>query len=144
MAVLQAAFTPLLTVLDGITTLENWVERFHKHLSARPWLPHLMLREVLTPSGLLRPLFMQHFAPQIFGSLKAMVKKAAQQTDARSGLDLDRHAVLLMGMLVYPFMGMEIAQNLTGRKFDKRMLEGFRDDALDLFLHGITAQQELS
>ena len=73
-----------------------------------------------------------------------MVKKAAQQTDARSGLDLDRHAVLLMGMLVYPFMGMEIAQNLTGRKFDKRMLEGFRDDALDLFLHGITAQQELS
>ena len=68
-----------------------------------------------------------------------MVGKEAKRLKARRQLDLDRHVVLLMGMLVYPFLGLEIAQDVTGRKFDRKMLEGFRDDALALFQRGIAA-----
>ncbi len=140
LGVLEFAFAPLLTTLTGITTLESWVINFHQHLTERPWLPHLMIREVLPLNGQLRPLFIKHFAPQIFGSIKAMVAKEAELRKVPQGFDIERHIVLLMGMLVYPFMSMEIAQDLTGRKFDAPMFTGFRDDALRLFCQGIAAR----
>jgi AcrR family transcriptional regulator len=144
LAVLQAAFAPLLEKLPQIASLADWVAQFHAHLLARPWLPHLMIREVLSQSGGLRVLFLQHFAPPLFGALRAHVgaELRGRNNKVRPGFDIDRHAVLLMGMLVYPFLGLEIAQDVTGRKFDRKMLEGFRDDALRLFLSGTGARQE--
>lgn len=139
LGVLESAFAPLLTSLTGVITLEQWVTNFHAHLVEHPWLPHLMIREVLPAGGQLRPLFMKHFAPHIFGSIKAMVTREAAIRKVGPDFDLERHIILLMGMLVYPFMSMEIAHYLTGRKFDKAMFEGFRDDAFKLFCKGISA-----
>jgi TetR/AcrR family transcriptional regulator len=139
LAVLRATFDPLVAAVAEVDNLGDWVVVFHAHLSARPWLPHLMIREVLPQNGQLRGLFLKHFAPRLFGFIRGMVEKEVKQLNATRQLDVDRHVVLLMGMLVYPFLGLEIAQNVTGRKFDRKMLEGFRDDALALFRHGIAA-----
>jgi hypothetical protein len=98
-----------------------------------------MIREVLPQNGQLRGLFLKQFAPRLFGLLRGMVEKEARRRKAPKQFDVDRHVVLLMGMLVYPFLGLELAQNVTGRKFDRKMLEGFRDDALALFQRGIAA-----
>lgn len=139
LAVLHATFDPLVAALAHVDTLEAWVFTFHAHLSATPWLPHLMIREVLPQNGQLRAIFLKQFAPRLFGFVRGMVEKEAKRLKAPKQLDVDRHVVLLMGMLVYPFLGLEIAQNVTGRKFDRKMLEGFRDDALALFQRGIAA-----
>ncbi len=138
-AVLEACFTPLCAGLPEIKSLPQLVHYFHQHLSSRPWLPLLMIREVLTPGGLLLPLFLKKFAPQVFGCFRQVLTRQVQPLKLRKNFDIDRHVVLLMGMMVYPFMSMGVAQNLTGRKFDNNMLAGFRDDALKLFLKGITA-----
>lgn len=145
LAVLQQAFTPLLDVLGALpdtAALEHWVHGFHSHLVARPWLPHLMIREVLPLNGALRGLFLRDFAPRVFGSVRAMVAKELARLQAPPQLDLDRHVVLLLGMLVYPLLGLELAQDVTGRTFDKAMLDGFRDDALRLFRKGLAGAQE--
>jgi AcrR family transcriptional regulator len=139
--VLNAAFAPLLETLSGAKTLESWVIGFHSHLVKRPWLPHLMMREVLPPAGQLRPFFLKNYAPHIFGSMKTLVATEAARKKVRADFDLERHVVLLMSMLVYPFLGMDIAHYLTGRKFDEKMFIGFRDDALSLFGKGITARR---
>ncbi|HTQ98718.1 MAG TPA: TetR/AcrR family transcriptional regulator [Candidatus Acidoferrum sp.] len=139
-AVLEAGFGNLLAELPLLKTLEQWIHFFHSHLRASPWLPHVMIREVLTPSGLLRPLFLKHFAPLIVGHLRQLMAQTARSLKLPASFDTDRHVVLLMGMMVYPFMSLDIAQNLTGRTFDQRMLDGFRDDALKLFLAGIKAK----
>lgn len=138
--VLNSAFAPLLQALSGARTLESWVASFHAHLIERPWLPHLMIREVLPPNGGLRPFFLKDYAPFIFGSIKVLVAREAARKKVRAGFDLERHVVLLMSMLVYPFLGMEIAHYVTGRKFDRKMFIGFRDDALALFCKGIAAR----
>lgn len=137
LAVLRSAFDPLVAAVAQITRLEQWVKVFHAHLAARPWLPHLMIREVLPLNGQLRALFLKHFAPQLFGFMRGLVAQEAKQLKAPKNFDVDRHVVLLMGMLVYPFLGLEIAQDVTGRRFDRKMLDGFRDDALALFRKGI-------
>ncbi|MEY4642138.1 MAG: hypothetical protein RLZZ227_2132 [Pseudomonadota bacterium] len=140
LAVLHSTFDPLVSAVAAATELEDWVMAFHAHVSARLWMPHLMIREVLAQNGQLRALFMKHFAPKLFGSIRELVEQEVKTRKASKQLDVDRHVVLLMGMLVYPFLGLEIAQNLTGRKFDRKMLDGFRDDALRLFRRGIAAQ----
>ena len=137
LAVIESAFKPLMEKLEKIEDLDTWVQNFHKHIMDRLWFPHLMLREVLPHNGELRSLFLAHCAPHVFGSLKALVSQEVASVPRAEELDVDRHVVLLMGMLVYPFLGMEIVQNVTGRKFDKRMLNSFRDDALALFHRGI-------
>jgi TetR/AcrR family transcriptional regulator len=139
LAVLHATFDPLVAAVAEVDTLEAWVFAFHAHLSATPWLPYLMIREVLPQNGQLRGFFLKQFAPRLFGFLRGIVAKEAKRLKAPKHLDIDRHVVLLMGMLVYPFLGLEIAQNVTGRRFDRKMLEGFRDDALALFQRGIAA-----
>jgi len=139
LAVLHATFDPLVNVLAETQTLEAWVFAFHAHLRARPWLSPLMIREVLPVDGQLRNLFLKHFAPRIFGFVRGMVEQEARRLKAPKRLDIDRHVVLLMGMLVYPFLAPELVQNVSGRKFDEAMLEGFRDDALALFRRGIAA-----
>ena len=142
-AVLDKAFSAFTSALAEVKTLETWVRCFHSHLCEKPWLPHLMIREVLPPNGTLRPLFLKQIAPIIFTSIRGFITETARAKKVRRNFDIDRHVVLLMGMLVYPFMALQIAEDLTGRAFDTKMLEGFRDDALKLFLHGITAKQEV-
>jgi TetR/AcrR family transcriptional regulator len=136
-AVLQTALQPLQETLPQARNLDEWVHSFHRHLLQTPWFPHLMMREVLPQNGLLREQFMAHNAPFLFGSARAVLQKEFRKLKVSRRKDLDRHVVLLVGMLVYPFIGMEIAQNVTGRKFDEHMMNCFRDDALSLFLDGI-------
>jgi TetR/AcrR family transcriptional regulator len=136
-AVLHSALQPMLEKLPDAKTLEEWVQCFHSHLLQTPWFPHLMMREVLPHNGLLREQFLQHHAPFLFGTIKAVMQKEFRTLRVSRKKDLDRHVVLLIGLLVYPFIGMEIAQNVTGRKFDEHMMTSFRDDALALFTNGI-------
>jgi TetR/AcrR family transcriptional regulator len=138
-AVLHKMFDPLIQAVSEVSTLQDWVHAFHAHLSTRPWLPHLMIREVLPHNGGLRALFLRAFAPTLFGSIRKAVAAEIQGAKPGKELDVDRHVVLLMGMLVYPFLALGLAQNLTGRTFDNTMFEGFRDDALALFRNGIGA-----
>lgn len=139
-AVLHRMFDPLIEAVSAVTTLQEWVHAFHAHVSTRPWLPHLMIREVLTHNGGLRAPFLRAFAPPLFGSIRKLVAEEIKDAKPVRKLDIDRHVVLLMGMLVYPFLALGLAQNLTGRTFDNKMFEGFRDDALHLFRTGVSGR----
>ena len=139
-AVLAAGFSALLEQMAAIDSLETWSRTFHTHLRTTPWLPHLMIREVLNPSGQLRSRFLKHFAPKIFGHLRVLVGDTAKTNKLPKSFDVDRHVVLLMGLLVYPFLSLDLAQALTGKTFDTRMLEGFRDDAMHMFMHALACR----
>lgn len=141
-AVLDTCFLPLLEKLQHVSTLEEWVRVFHGHLGSIPWLPNLMIREVLPMDGTLRTLFLQQIGPGIYATIRAMVEAESRRQNSGNNLNIERHVVLLMGMLVYPFLGLGLAENLTGRTFDNAMLEGFRDDALALFCKGIAGDRQ--
>jgi len=140
-AILANIFEPCIEKLQKASALVEWVGIFHGHLSANLWIPHLMIREILPHNGSMRPIFLQQFGPRIFSSIKQMVEQEMQQQKTQKAFDVERHVILLMGMLVYPFLGLGIAENITGRKFDQQMLDGFRDDALNLFTKGIAGNE---
>lgn len=143
-AVLENLLGPLLQKMEGVDSLETFVHVFHDHLCRHPWVPHLMLREVLIYNGQLRQGFLQSYGPTIFNSIKNIVAAEIEavewkKTGAAKTIDLERHVILLISLLVHPFLGMEVAVTLTGREFTDKMKLGFRDDALRLFKQGIGA-----
>lgn len=131
-AVIQATFQSTMHKLKDAATLDEWVRTFHEHIMAHPWCPHLMLREVLPVDGSLRDIFLEHCAPKMFGSIKKLMRNTFRDAGVNRRLDIDRHIVLLIGMLVYPFLGQAAAQSITGKTFDERMMRRFRQDALSL------------
>lgn len=135
-AILEDLLTPLLDSLPGISTLDAWVATFHAFLAAHPWAPKLLVREVFMHNGLLRPLFLQHYAPAIFGQVRHLLEQELASA-GRPELNVERHFLLLQSMLVYPFLSLEVSEKVTGRKFDAAMLAALRDDALALFRNGI-------
>lgn len=133
LAVIQATFQATAQRLGQADSLDEWVRQFHDHVMSHPWCPHLMLREVLPVDGNLRGPFLEHCAPAMFGSIKRVMQKTLREAGIARRLDVDRHIVLLIGMLVYPFLGQSAAQSITGRTFDEPMMKRFRQDALSLF-----------
>lgn len=136
-AVLDHLLSPLLDRLPAINSLEAWVETFHGFLMAHPWAPQLMAREVFIHNGQLRPLFLSHYGPKIFGCVRTLIAAHIGEDDPAR---VERHTILLQALLVFPFMGLEVGEELTGRNFDPPMLTAFRDDALQLFRAGIDSQ----
>lgn len=137
-AVLDELLAPLVERLPRIASLEDWVEAFHGFLTEHPWAPQLMVREVFMHNGLLRPWFIRDYGPAIFGRVRELIVGDIG-ADRQEQIDVERHIMLLQAMLVFPFLGLEVGEKLTGRKFDTAMMTAFRDDALQLFRQGIGA-----
>lgn len=138
-AVMQHAFGFLMDKLVQVDSLEHWVRIFHEHLIRHPWIPHLMIREVISHGGVLQPYFLKHVGPHVFGTLREQLMAESWNHSLGKNFDIERHAMLLMGMLVYPFIGREIAEKVTARKFDDDMMISFREEALAMFNAGIKA-----
>ena len=121
-------------------SLEEWVHTFHDNLTRHPWKPHLIIREVIPHGGQLQAYFLKHVGPAIFGSIRTQMVDTAKTNNLGKDFDIERHVILLMGMLVYPFIGREIAEKITGKTFNETMMINFREDALALFEAGIKAR----
>lgn len=139
-AVMEHAFGFARDTLLQAKSLDQWVRLFHEHLMLHPWLPHLMLREVIPHGGQLQPYFLKHIGPTVFGSIREQMIVEARNNSLGKEFDIERHVVLLMGMLVYPFIGRDIAEKVTQRKFTDEMMVKFREDALALFNAGLQAR----
>ena len=139
-AVMDHAFSFVQEKLVHAKSLDHWVRIFHENLIQHPWIPHLMIREVIPHGGQLQPYFLKHIGPATFGSMREQMIAESWNNSLGPGFDIERHIMLLMAMLVYPFIGREIAETLTGRQFNDEMMVNFREDALALFEAGITAR----
>jgi AcrR family transcriptional regulator len=135
-AVLAHLLEPIIGRLHSATTLEQWVNTFHGYFLTKPWAPQLMAREVFMHNGQLRPWFLQDYGPVVFGLARTLISRELAAA-GNSELNVERHIILLQGLLVFPFLGLEVGQSLSGKTFDAEMMEGFRKDALRLFRQGI-------
>lgn len=141
-AVLDTGFGPVRPALEQARNLEDWVETFHTNLLRNPWIPHLVIREVIPENGSLQNYFLQHFARAAFATISKQIQTLASKMAVGPAFDLQRQVLLLMGMLIYPFIGRGVAEKVTGRPFDDAMMLAFRDEALQMFHAGMRQYAE--
>lgn len=116
--------------------VEHLVQGFMTALSATPWVPRIMIREVISRDTPLRDLFVREFAVHAVTLVPAKV--AAEMDSGKLRADLDpRFAVIsLVGMCLFPFISLPVVGPLLNIELNEDFAAAYGTHVLDLFTHG--------
>ena len=101
--------------------LPRFVRAYVGVLNAHPWIPRLVVQEVISKDTPLRELFVQRFANQALALVGPMLQEEIRVGRLRRDLDPRLTVMSVIGMCVFPY----IAEPLLGRLLDYRIDESF-------------------
>jgi AcrR family transcriptional regulator len=146
-AVLENALQPLFDRLRGwVESRESergdirvLVDVYVRAVATRPWIPALLMREVLAHEGPFRERFVREIAPRGAGTLVRAI--ASEQAAGRLRADLDPKlaALSLVSMALFPFLALPIARDVFGLRLDGADLERLIEHTERMFLLGAEA-----
>ena len=153
-AMIADTFSPMFEALKNVlsagpalnpsepTPLRRFFDTYMRTLGANPWMPPLILREVIAENGKLREWFIDQFASRGGGLLTQLV--AAEQAAGRIRRDLDPTltALSMVSLAVFPFVAMPIASEVFGIRIKPEYLDILVAHTEKMFMQG--ARQEPS
>lgn len=120
-AVLVAATEPLFARLEwledehDIDALVNAFAAAHLEVVARdPWLPPLLMREVLLPDGRLRERFIERFAGRVGRPMETVLARAARDGVVRADLEPRLNGLALLGLVMFPVIAAPLVREVFG------------------------------
>lgn len=124
------------------TPLRRFFDTYMRTLGANPWMPPLILREVIAENGKLRQWFINQFASRGGGLLTQLVTAEQAAGRIRSDLDPSLTALSMVSLAVFPFVAMPIASEVFGIRVKPEYLDILVAHTEVIFMHG--ARQEPS
>jgi AcrR family transcriptional regulator len=104
--------------------------------TAEPWIPTLMVREVLSEEGRFRERFIQVYASRMAELLPGLIRDEIAAGRFRDDLDPRLAFLSLMGMAVFPFVARPVVERVLGIDYDEAFARRFADHTRDLFVNG--------
>lgn len=146
-AVLSRAFEPLLSRLAAATAdapddedlLPHFVRGYMRVLAEFPQVPSLVVRDVLSPHGRMREVFVQVFASRGGTGIRELVSRARRHGRLRPDLDLNLATLSLLSMTVFPFLGAPVASQVLDYSLDPGQIDQLADHTIELFYRGAGA-----
>jgi AcrR family transcriptional regulator len=105
-------------------------------LSRHPWIPQILIREVVSKDTPLRALFMEEFAQRAATLVPARVESEMREGALRPDLDARYTILSLVGMCVFPFVAQPVLGPLLGYRLDTSFGESYTAHVLTLFSRG--------
>ena len=146
-AMLADVFQPLVQRLGGLLAsageqprpIHTFLDAYMRTLGANPWMPPLILREVVAEGGRLRAWFIQQFASKGGGLLTQLIKREQEAGRLRADLDTTLAALSLVSLAVFPFVAMPVASEVFGMRVREDYLDRLIAHTERLYLHGVSA-----
>jgi len=118
-AVLQHSLEPMMKALASLKTRESAsVEDIAALLipmaAAPPNIPRLLTREVLLPGGEMQDYFLEHLAPQLGGTLPALLEREKKAGKLRADIDPAYAALMVLAVCFFPFIARSLAEPVFG------------------------------
>lgn len=143
-AVLADALGPLLAQLSDTVAhppgkedmLPHFLRSYMRLLAKNPQVPSLIVRDVLTPEGQMRDLFLQDFAGRGGRGLRELVIRAQKLGALRAELDPDHTALSLLSMAIFPFVGHPVSGKVLAYSLAPENIDALADHTLQLFYQG--------
>lgn len=107
--------------------LRAFLEAATRFLFANPWLPQLMLRDVLAPGAEFADFFAERLALRNRRLLEQIVVRGQQAGEIRTDLDPPAVALTILSQLMFPFLAWPIAS----RVFQLERSEEFRQQWIE-------------
>jgi AcrR family transcriptional regulator len=146
-AMLADAFAPLVENLgkvlasaDDPGALSQFLGLYMRTLGANPWMPPLLLREVASEKGSLRPWFIQQFASRTGGLLALLIQREQAAGRIRDDADPTLTALSLVSLAIFPFVAMPAGGEASGMRVREDYLELLISHTEGIFLRGVASQ----
>lgn len=145
-ATLEAAVEPFLVQLEQLaqtadpgpgavrTVLAAYVET----LGRNPWLPRLIIREVLAHEGPFRSRFTERFARRAAGLLARTMRSDQLAEHFRADLDPQLAALSLVSLAAFPFIALPVTREAFGVRSGPAFRRQLVAHTEQLFLHGVS------
>jgi AcrR family transcriptional regulator len=105
--------------------------------AANPWLPGLIIREVLTPEAPLRSTFIKEFPERLAPLVEKIVRQEIERGHLREGLDPKLVVLSMISLGLFPFLALPVTSKVFGVRQDEEFLQRFIQHTTDVLAHGI-------
>jgi TetR/AcrR family transcriptional regulator len=145
-AVLEECVAPLVQSLhvtvqaaapEPVAMLEAFIHAYTRTAARNPWLPQLIVREVLSEQGVLRDVFAQRFAKGMTAMLSDLIRRGQSSGALRKDLDPAHVVMSLIALSVFPFIARPLVSGALGIQVDESRADALARHHLSLLLGGI-------
>jgi AcrR family transcriptional regulator len=105
--------------------------------AANPWLPGLLIREVLMPDGPLRAMFIKDFPERLAPLVANIVRQEVERGRLRADLDPKWVVLSMVSLGLFPFLALPVTSKVFGISADEEVLQRLIRHTSEIFAHGI-------
>lgn len=116
--------------------LRDLLEVLMGSFAAEPWVPTLVVREVLSEGGRFRDQFIRGYASHMADLLPGLMRREIEAGRFRADLDPELAFVSFMGMTLMPFVARPVLERVLGIDYDEAFLRSFAAHTQRLFVEG--------
>lgn len=143
-ALLRESIAPVIKRITELPTdtastepaLARFLKLYMETLAANPWLPRMIVREVLSDSGHLRDLFIEEFGSHLATSVSAMVQQGKVRGELRADVDPVLTTLSIASLAVFPFLGLPLTSQAIGYTMDEDFVRRLIEHTVNLVYQG--------
>ncbi len=124
----------------GVRPLEQFVRLYVDTFASAPWVPRVLIGEVLFGDAKLRRRFIDRFARPISTVAPALVEREIESGRLRRDLDPRLALISLLSMCAFPFIAQPVFEPVLGLRLDGPGRERLVRHVLTLFDEGAAAR----
>jgi len=148
-AMLQEAIAPVVEALHGAddparataTRLVDVIGLYSRMLAENPWVPALIVQEVLTEGGPFREQFIEQFAGRLAPLLVAVVQREQAAGSIRRDVEPRLVALSAISLTVFPFLALPVAGRVLGLSVEREAIERLAAHTTQVLMEGIGAPE---
>jgi TetR/AcrR family transcriptional regulator len=105
--------------------------------AGNPWLPGLVVREVLMPDGPLRATFIREFPERLAPVVESLVRREMQAGRLRDDLDPKLTVLSMISLGLFPFLALPVTSKVFGVRPDEEFLQRLIRHTTELLARGL-------
>jgi TetR/AcrR family transcriptional regulator len=122
---------------DPVVQLRAFVQAYTLTASRNPWLPQLIVREVLNEDGALRETFAPRFAGGMTAMLRQVIERAQRVGAIRDDLDPARAVMSLVSLCIFPFIATPLVSGALAIEVSENTAASLAAHHFSLFMTGV-------
>ena len=144
-AMLEAAAGPFREALERLlaqsagqpSDVSVLIQLYMQTLAKNPWVPQLIVQEVLAEGGRFRAQFIEQFAGRVAPMFVDVLKREQAAGRLRADVDPRLAAISAMSLCVFPFVSLPVTSRVLGLSVTGESLERLIGHTSDVFLRGL-------
>ncbi len=148
-AMLSETVAPLIEQLEGLNAqgagrdaLQGFLRRYADTLLAQPWLPNLLVREVLFQEGKVRDDFIARFASRASEALRGLLSRDVESGELPSHIDPAFGSLGILSLIVFPFVAQPAVERVFPQRIDENFVEHLTRHTVALFYGAADEHQQ--